>query len=245
MVRRSPKPPKADPAPAAAGAERHLHAGVAGRRRGALATRAPDRVRRQRVRTHSAAQVKEIAAAIKEWGFTTAVLVDESGTIIAGHGRVAAAKQLKLTHVPVMVARGWTDAQKKAYVIADNKLALNAGWDDALLAAKVLDLKGMEFDLELTGLSEKELAELLAEEPEPTAGEKSGGRTQQAVIQFKIVFDDELQQAKWCEFVRALKARYPNDETLGQRIARFVGEQAPAPATDDAPAAAGAPDAAG
>jgi len=84
-------------------------------------------------RTHSDEQVAQIAASIKEWGFTTPVLVDEDGGIIAGHGRTLAARKLGMTEVPVLVARGWTDAQKRAYVIADNKLALNAGWDNELL----------------------------------------------------------------------------------------------------------------
>src|SRR3978361_2382549 len=85
-------------------------------------------------RTHSDAQVAQIAASIREWGWTMPVLVDEVGGIIAGHGRVLAAPLLGLAEVPVMVARGWSEAQRKAYVLADNKLGLNAGWGDALLA---------------------------------------------------------------------------------------------------------------
>jgi ParB-like chromosome segregation protein Spo0J len=85
-------------------------------------------------RTHSDEQVAQIAASIGEWGWTVPVLVDEAGTIIAGHGRVLAAAKIGLSDVPVMVARGWTDAQKRAYVIADNKLAENAGWDEAVAA---------------------------------------------------------------------------------------------------------------
>ena len=111
-------------------------------------------------RTHSEEQVAQIAASIKEWGFTTAVLVDEDGGIIAGHGRVMAARKLGLTSLPVMVAAGWTDAQKRAYVIADNKLALNAGWDEELLALELGELDDMGFDLGLTGFSEDELAGL-------------------------------------------------------------------------------------
>ena len=78
-------------------------------------------------RTHSPEQVDQIAASMREWGWTNPILVDEKDTIIAGHGRVLAAQKLGLTDAPVMVARGWSDAQKRAYVIADNKLALNAG----------------------------------------------------------------------------------------------------------------------
>ena len=108
-------------------------------------------------RTHSEEQVAQIAASIREWGFTTAVLVDESGSIIAGHGRVMAARKLGLASLPVMVAAGWTDAQKRAYVIADNKLALNAGWDNELLALELAELDEEGFDIGLTGFTQDEI----------------------------------------------------------------------------------------
>ncbi|MDJ0391069.1 site-specific DNA-methyltransferase [Roseomonas sp. E05] len=114
-------------------------------------------------RTHSDAQVAQIAASIREWGWTVPVLVDEAGTIIAGHGRVLAAQRLALTEVPVMVARGWSEAKRRAYVLADNKLALNAGWDEAMLRAELADLAGMGADLSLTGFSAEEVAALTAE----------------------------------------------------------------------------------
>ena len=113
-------------------------------------------------RTHSADQIAQLAASIKEWGFTTAVLVDENGGIIAGHARVMAARKLGMIKVPVMIAAGWSDAQRRAYVIADNKLALNAGWDDELLALEFADLQELGFDLELTGFDLDEIKELLA-----------------------------------------------------------------------------------
>ena len=112
-------------------------------------------------RTHSEEQVAQLAASIREWGFTTAVLVDESGSIIAGHGRVMAARKLGMESLPVMVAAGWTDAQKRAYVIADNKLALNAGWDNELLALELGELGDAGFDLELTGFTDEEIKALM------------------------------------------------------------------------------------
>ena len=84
-------------------------------------------------RTHTDHQVSQIAASITEWGFTNPILVDENNQILAGHGRLAAARLLGLKEVPCVIAKEWTDAQKQAYVVADNKLALNAGWDDTLL----------------------------------------------------------------------------------------------------------------
>lgn len=115
-------------------------------------------------RTHSEDQIAQIAASIREWGWTMPILVDEADGIIAGHGRVLAARILGLTEVPVMVARGWSDAQKRAYVIADNKLALNGGWDMELLPVEVGELKALGFDLNLTGFGELELGKILADE---------------------------------------------------------------------------------
>src|SRR4051794_20823540 len=84
-------------------------------------------------RTHSDAQVAQIAGSIAQWGWTVPVLVGEDNVIIAGHGRVLAAHKLGIQGIPVMVARGWSEAQKRAYTLADNQLALNAGWNEALL----------------------------------------------------------------------------------------------------------------
>jgi DNA modification methylase len=114
-------------------------------------------------RTHSEAQVDQIAASIREWGWTNPVLVGEDGTIIAGHGRVLGARKLRLSDVPVMVAAGWSEAQKKAYAIADNKLSLNAGWDEELLGLELGELEVLGFDLDLIGFSEAERIALLAQ----------------------------------------------------------------------------------
>jgi ParB-like chromosome segregation protein Spo0J len=108
-------------------------------------------------RTHSDAQVSQIAASIKEFGFTNPVLIDEDGGIIAGHGRILAAQHLKIEEVPAIVLSHLTDIQKKAYIIADNKLALNAGWDDELLRLEFDELDSAGFDLDLTGFSLDEI----------------------------------------------------------------------------------------
>jgi ParB-like chromosome segregation protein Spo0J len=98
-------------------------------------------------RTHSEAQIAQVAASMKEWGWTNPVLADEAGGVIAGHARILTARQLGYAEVPMMVARGWTDTQKRAYVIADNQLALNAGWDRELLGLELGELKLGGFDL--------------------------------------------------------------------------------------------------
>jgi len=102
--------------------------------------------------------VAQIAASMRSWGWTNPILIDETGEVIAGHGHLGAAKLLGWTEVPVMVACGWTEAQKRAYLIADNKLALNSGWDEELLRLELHDLEGLGADLSLLGFSENELA---------------------------------------------------------------------------------------
>ena len=112
-------------------------------------------------RTHDDAQVAQIASSIKEFGWTNPILVDGDKGIIAGHGRLMAARKLKMLKVPVIELKDMTEAQKKAYVIADNRLALNAGWDNAMLTIELQDLQDNGFDLSLTGFDKDELDALL------------------------------------------------------------------------------------
>jgi hypothetical protein len=114
-------------------------------------------------RTHSAEQVAQIAASIQEFGFTNPILVASDDGILAGHGRLAAAKDLGLREVPVVVLDHLTPTQRQAYVLADNKLALNAGWDDSILSAELAGLQLEEFDLSLLGWSDDELLGLMPE----------------------------------------------------------------------------------
>src|ERR1700720_2326912 len=112
-------------------------------------------------RTHSDEQVTQLAASIEEWGWTIPVLVDEAGGIIAGHGRVLAAHRLGLEDVPVMVAAGWSESKKRAYMLADNKLTLNGEWDMERLAIEIAELRQSDFDISLSGFSESEIDDLL------------------------------------------------------------------------------------
>ena len=112
-------------------------------------------------RTHSDEQVTQVAASIKEFGFTNPILIDENNGIIAGHGRLMAAKKLKLEQVPTITLEGLTDAQRKAYVIADNKLALSAEWDFDLLKIEIESLQEDDFKLDLLGFDIDELNEIL------------------------------------------------------------------------------------
>lgn len=114
-------------------------------------------------RTHSDAQVAQIAASIKEFGWTNPVLMDGDNGIIAGHGRVLAARVLGHTDIPTIEISHMTDIQKQAYVIADNKLALNAGWDEQVLGLEITELKEFGFNIDLLGFDAKELRDLSSE----------------------------------------------------------------------------------
>jgi len=116
-------------------------------------------------RTHSDEQVTQVASSIKEFGFTNPILVDDGNSIIAGHGRLMAAKKLNLKEVPCIRLSGLTEAQKKAYVIADNQLALNSGWDLDTLKLELENLKELDFDIDVLGFDEDFLDGLLEEEP--------------------------------------------------------------------------------
>lgn len=126
-------------------------------------------------RTHSSEQVNQIASSIKEFGFRGAVLIDGDNGIIAGHGRVLACKKLGMDEVPTIDGSDMTEAQRKAYVIADNKLALNAGWDYDLLKIEIEELENDDFDISLLGFDDKELDEILKQESDPINGDGGAG----------------------------------------------------------------------
>jgi hypothetical protein len=111
-------------------------------------------------RTHSDEQISQLAASIKEWGWTTPILVDEDGSIIAGHGRLKAAQELGYETVPTIELGELTEQQQQAYIIADNKLALNAGWDNELLLFEIQQLQNAGFDVSLIGFNVDELKAL-------------------------------------------------------------------------------------
>ena len=128
-------------------------------------------------RTHSDAQVAQIAASIREFGWTNPVLIDGENGIIAGHGRVLAARKLGMDEVPCIELAGLTDTQRRAYIIADNKLGLNAGWDNELLALELGELHAADFDMALLGFDAGELSaamglDSLPDQSEPESSSK-------------------------------------------------------------------------
>lgn len=113
-------------------------------------------------RTHSLAQIGKLRASIREYGFINPVIIDDKYGIIAGHGRVVAAQEEGLKEVPCVLVDYLTEAQKKAYILADNRMALDAGWDEELLRLEIEELQGMDFDVSLTGFRDDEITDLFA-----------------------------------------------------------------------------------
>jgi len=155
-------------------------------------------------RTHSDDQVAQLAASMKEWGFTVPILIDETGEIIAGHGRVLAARKLGLESVPTMTAVGWSEAKKRAYVLADNKLAMNAGWDDDTLKLELDDLEDAGFDLGLVGFSIGELGDLLGTGQEETPPVHDEGIEYEENFAIIVTCDSENDQTEKYDALMAL-----------------------------------------
>lgn len=137
-------------------------------------------------RTHSDEQVEQLVNSIREFGFTNPVLIDEKNELIAGHGRLAAAEILEMDKVPAIRLSNLSEKQKKAYRIADNKLALNAGWDMQLLAEEVKELMDDDFDIDLLGFNDAELDEMLSDEQPQEEDDNSS-----PVVQIKFLAIDK------------------------------------------------------
>ena len=173
-------------------------------------------------RKHSDEQIAQIAASIKEFGWTNPILVDGDNGIIAGHGRVKAARKLNMDKVPVIELAHLSDTQRKALIIADNKLALNADWDKEILSLEIDGLRQVDFNLDLLGFSFDELVsqsiDNLNNDNEPKPKEIN------YAIQYNLVFESESQQTTWFGFIKNLKSMFPEEETLGARLRRFIEE---------------------
>lgn len=160
-------------------------------------------------RKHSDRQVMQIANSMKEFGWTIPILVDESNLVLAGHGRLAAAKKLGRSEVPVVVARGWTAAQKRAYVLADNQLALNSNWNPDTLSSELRTLVELDFDLDLLGFEPEQLADMIADiepiefgsgEVNPSMSKVLHIRWNNRVIPLEVVEADALD-ARYNDYV--------------------------------------------
>jgi len=130
-------------------------------------------------RTHSEQQISKIAASIKEFGFLNPVIIDGASGIVAGHGRVMAAQKLGMDELPVIEASHLSDAQRRAYVIADNRLALDAGWDEEMLRVEFAELEALGFDLDLTGFAHQEMFEIVTDKEFAPGTEDDQGKLDQ------------------------------------------------------------------
>ncbi|WP_299735362.1 ParB/Srx family N-terminal domain-containing protein [uncultured Endozoicomonas sp.] len=146
-------------------------------------------------RVHDEEQIIQICSSIKEFGFTNPVLIDEDNGIIAGHGRLMAAKKLNLKTVPCIVLAGLSDAQKKAYIIADNAIPLNASWDMEKLALEVDALQAADFDLNLLGFKDDFMVTLF-DDPAPEPEQKPNGEEYTEIFNILVECDNEAHQQK-------------------------------------------------
>lgn len=174
--------------------------------------------------THSDDQIAILVASIQEYGFRGSITVDETHTILAGHGRVEAAKLAGIDKLPCMVVENLTSAQKQGYVIADNKIASMAGLDVAILEMAIDNLIDENFDIDLTGYKEWEIAQLLEDEKEGSGGtgNDQGNGSGGPVVSITLVFDNEQQKEKWYAFLRILKQQYPDALTAAQRLVEHI-----------------------
>lgn len=158
-------------------------------------------------RTHSAEQVSKIAGSIKEFGFLNPVIISEDGGILAGHGRVLAAQKLGLKEVPCIEESHLTEIQKKAYILADNKIALDAGWDEEMLKIEFNELSNLDFDISLTGFEKTEIETLLEEqeEKEDTSKEVDFKTTLEIIVECETEIEQESLYEEFKE--RGLKCR--------------------------------------
>ena len=173
-------------------------------------------------RTHSDEQILQIAASIKEFGFTNPILTDGENGIIAGHGRLMAAKKLGMEDVPTIELSHLSTAQKKAYILADNKLALNSGWDADLLALEFAELDELGFDLKLTGFSLEELGFFNADEADYPAL-NDGYKPEFQQITFTL-HDSQAEQVKTAIDAAKNQGAFvdsPNENSNGNALARI------------------------
>jgi ParB-like chromosome segregation protein Spo0J len=160
----------------------------------------------QNARVHGQDQINQIVDSINEFGFTNPLLIDENSGIIAGHGRLEAAKAMQLEKVPVIVLAGLSETQKRAYVLADNKLALNARWDEGLLALELAELHEVNFDLQLTGFTELEVAMRIEETVDDLKNEWKDMPefAQNSAEAYRTMIVHLPTEDDWDEFVRVL-----------------------------------------
>lgn len=191
-------------------------------------------------RIHSEEQVCQIAASIREFGFNSPIITDGSNGVLAGHGRLLAAKKLGLSTVPTIQVGHLSKAQQKAFILADNKIGDNSGFDFELVSLEIQSLQELDFDINLTGFSSFELGVIEAGSSDGAdeyhgggdgggegyeGGGEGGGDEQGYTIQYTIIFDNEQQQKAWHNHIKTLKAKYPDMESIAQRLIEDIKDK--------------------
>ncbi len=176
--------------------------------------------------THPPDQIIQLTKSIQQFGFTNPVALDENGMMLAGHGRTKAAVALGLKLIPTVTLAGLSDAEKRAYVIADNKLGQNSVWDDAMLKEELQGLAMEGFDLTTTGFTDDELTNFdLGTAPEEKAAEPDDVPEQTAVVHYDIVFDTAAQQDRFYQLLKLLKTTYPDTPTVAGRLDQYIQDR--------------------
>jgi ParB-like chromosome segregation protein Spo0J len=173
---------------------------------------------------HPDSQIDQLANSVREWGWTVPILIDENDMVLAGHGRLFAAKRLEMKTVPCIVAEGWSEQQKKAYVIADNKLSENSQWDDALYFSELKSLSNDGFNVDLTGFENLDLVtdhnfDFSDDNYEPKADAEEFNQT---IIQYVMIFDNKEQQDVWHNFLLKLKDDFKSEGTHSSRVYKHL-----------------------
>lgn len=168
--------------------------------------------------------VEKVASSINEFGFKSPIIVDKNLEIVAGHTRLKAAEYLALEEVPVIVVNDLSDEQIRALRIADNKTAEFSDWDMELLKEELQELTDCDFDVELTGFDFSEVDRLLQDEVEEEEVEEDNSPGY--IIQYNIIFNDEGEQEIWHDFLKKIKDKYPELETISERVVKFIRDNA-------------------
>lgn len=171
-------------------------------------------------RVISEVAIEKVATSIKAFGFKSPIIVDKKLEIIAGHTRLKAAEYLELEEVPVIVVGDLTEEQVRALRIADNKTGEYSDWDMELLKEELKALSVDDFDIEITGFDFTEVERLLNEDDENEEDEVESDTGY--IIQYNIIFNDEEEQAEWHDFLKALKEKYPDLETISERLIAHI-----------------------
>lgn len=175
-------------------------------------------------RTHPESQIEQLKNSIRQWGWTVPILIDEDDTVLAGHGRLHAATEMMIEQVPCVVATGWSEDQKRAYVIADNQIALNAGWDMDVLEDEIRALDGDSFSVDMLGFDEFELSKMLAEVDEIELPALADGEKEPFQQMTFTLHDEQVEQVKAAiDAAKAMGAFVdsPNENGNGNSLARI------------------------